>query len=146
MTSLYDACMRYKEDGTGLVVLAGKDYGMGSSRDWAAKGPNLLGIKTVIAESFERIHRSNLALMGVLPLQFKKGENAEVLGLTGKEAIHVHVDESIKPRDIAKVTAIDEAGNKKEFEVLVRFDSDIEIDYYRNGGILPMVLRGKLAE
>ncbi len=145
VTSLYDACMRYKEDGTGLVVLAGKDYGMGSSRDWAAKGPNLLGIKTVIAESFERIHRSNLALMGVLPLQFKKGENAEVLGLTGKEVIHVHVDESIKPRDIAKVTAIDEDGNKKEFEVLVRFDSDIEIDYYRNGGILPMVLRGKLS-
>src|SRR5690606_23107394 len=144
--SIYDACMRYKEDGTGLVVLAGKDYGMGSSRDWAAKGTNLLGIKTVIAESFERIHRSNLAMMGVLPLQFKKGENAEVLGLTGKELINVHIDENVKPRDIVKVTAIAEDGSKKEFEVLVRFDSEVEIDYYRNGGILQMVLRGKLAE
>lgn len=146
VSSIYDTCMRYKEDGTDLVVLAGKDYGMGSSRDWAAKGTTLLGIKTVIAESFERIHRSNLALMGVLPLQFKKGENADVLGLTGKEVLNVHIDESIKPRDIVKVTATDEDGNKKEFEVLVRFDSDVEIDYYRNGGILPMVLRGKLAD
>ncbi|MGE8205810.1 aconitate hydratase AcnA [Heyndrickxia sp. NPDC080065] len=144
VTSMYDACMKYKEEGTGLVVLAGKDYGMGSSRDWAAKGTNLLGIKTVIAESFERIHRSNLALMGVLPLQFKKGENAETLGLTGKEIIDVQIDENIKPRDIVTVTATDEAGNKKQFEVLVRFDSDIEIDYYRHGGILQMVLRDKL--
>lgn len=144
VTSMYDACMKYKEEGTGLVVLAGKDYGMGSSRDWAAKGTNLLGIKTVIAESFERIHRSNLALMGVLPLQFKKGENAETLGLTGKEIIDVKIDENIKPREIITVTATDEAGNKKQFEVLVRFDSDIEIDYYRHGGILQMVLRDKL--
>ncbi|MGE6260483.1 aconitate hydratase AcnA [Heyndrickxia sporothermodurans] len=144
VTSMYDACMKYKEEGTGLVVLAGKDYGMGSSRDWAAKGTNLLGIKTVIAESFERIHRSNLALMGVLPLQFKKGENAETLGLTGKEIIDVQIDENIKPREIITVTATDEAGNKKQFEVLVRFDSDIEIDYYRHGGILQMVLRDKL--
>ncbi|MDQ0220496.1 aconitate hydratase AcnA [Peribacillus cavernae] len=142
--AIYDACMNYKADGTGLAVIAGKDYGMGSSRDWAAKGTNLLGIKTVIAESFERIHRSNLVLMGVLPLQFKKGENAEVLGLTGIEAIDVHVDENVKPRDIVKVTATDENGNKKEFEVLVRFDSDVEIDYYRHGGILQMVLRDKL--
>lgn len=142
--SIYDACMKYKQDGTGLVVLAGKDYGMGSSRDWAAKGTNLLGIKTVIAESFERIHRSNLVLMGVLPLQFKEGENAETLGLTGKETIDVQIDENVKPRDIVKVTATDEAGNKKEFEVLVRFDSEVEIDYYRHGGILQMVLRNKL--
>ncbi len=142
--SIYDACMDYKQDGTGLVVLAGKDYGMGSSRDWAAKGTNLLGIKTVIAESFERIHRSNLVLMGVLPLQFKEGENADVLGLTGKETIEVAIDESVKPRDYVKVTATDEAGNKKEFEVLVRFDSEVEIDYYRHGGILQMVLRDKL--
>ncbi len=142
--AIYDACMKYKADGTGLAILAGKDYGMGSSRDWAAKGTNLLGIKTVIAESFERIHRSNLVLMGVLPLQFKAGENAETLGLTGKEAISVAVDESVKPRDIVKVTATDEAGNVKEFEVLVRFDSEVEIDYYRHGGILQMVLRGKL--
>ncbi|WP_260286140.1 aconitate hydratase AcnA [Peribacillus aracenensis] len=142
--AIYDACMKYKADGTGLAVIAGKDYGMGSSRDWAAKGTNLLGIKTVIAESFERIHRSNLALMGVLPLQFKEGENAETLGLTGKEAIAVKIDETVKPRDIVTVTATDEAGNVKEFDVLVRFDSEIEIDYYRHGGILQMVLRNKL--
>lgn len=144
--SMYDTCMKYKEDGTGLVVIAGKDYGMGSSRDWAAKGTYLLGIKTVIAESFERIHRSNLAMMGVLPLQFKKGENAETLGLTGKEVINVYIDENVKPRDIVKVTAVSEDGSKKEFEVLVRFDSIVEIDYYRNGGILPLVLREKLAQ
>ncbi len=142
--SIYDACMKYKEEGTGLMVIAGKDYGMGSSRDWAAKGTNLLGIKTVIAESFERIHRSNLVLMGVLPLQFKDGESAEVLGLTGKETFEVAVDETVKPRDFVKVTATDEEGNKKEFEALVRFDSEVEIDYYRHGGILRMVLRDKL--
>ncbi|MEH7346882.1 aconitate hydratase AcnA [Bacillus sp. JJ1532] len=143
--SIYDACMKYKEEDTGLVVLAGKDYGMGSSRDWAAKGTNLLGIKTVIAESYERIHRSNLVLMGVLPLQFKDGDSAETLGLTGKETIDVQIDENVRPRDLVKVTATDEEGNKKEFEVLVRFDSEVEIDYYRHGGILQMVLREKLA-
>ncbi|MED4454836.1 aconitate hydratase AcnA [Metabacillus fastidiosus] len=144
VTSIYDACMKYKENSTGLVVFAGQDYGMGSSRDWAAKGPNLLGVKTVIAESFERIHRSNLVLMGVLPLQFKDGENAETLGLTGKETVSVEIDETVKPRDFVKVTAVDENGTKKEFEVLVRFDSEVEIDYYRHGGILQMVLRDKL--
>jgi len=144
VTSIYDACMKYKENGTGLVILAGNDYGMGSSRDWAAKGTNLLGIKTVIAESYERIHRSNLVLMGVLPLQFKNGESAETLGLTGKEVIDVQIDENVRPRDFVKVTATDDQGNKKEFEALVRFDSEVEIDYYRHGGILPMVLREKL--
>ncbi|WP_026695803.1 aconitate hydratase AcnA [Peribacillus kribbensis] len=144
--SIYDACMKYQQDGTGLIVIAGKDYGMGSSRDWAAKGTNLLGIKTVLAESFERIHRSNLVLMGVLPLQFKAGENAETLGLTGKETISVQLDEKVRPRDLLKVTATDEAGNTKEFEVLVRFDSEVEIEYYRHGGILQMVLRQKLQE
>lgn len=142
--SIYDACMKYKEEGTGLVVLAGNDYGMGSSRDWAAKGTNLLGIKTVIAQSFERIHRSNLVLMGVLPLQFKQGESAETLGLTGNEVIDVQIDENVKPRDYVKVTAKKENGDVVEFEVLVRFDSDVEIDYYRHGGILQMVLREKL--
>ncbi|MCM3567733.1 aconitate hydratase AcnA [Neobacillus mesonae] len=142
--SIYDACMKYKENGTGLMVVAGKDYGMGSSRDWAAKGTNLLGIKTVLAESFERIHRSNLVLMGVLPLQFKEGENAETLGLTGKETFEVQVDENVKPHDLVKVTAVDENGNKKEFEAVVRFDSEVEIDYYRHGGILQMVLRERL--
>jgi aconitate hydratase len=141
---IYDACMKYQQDGTGLAVLAGKDYGMGSSRDWAAKGTNLLGIKTVIAESFERIHRSNLVLMGVLPLQFKDGDSAETLGLTGKETFDVEIDENVKPRQMLKVTATDEEGNKKEFEVVARFDSEVEIDYYRHGGILQMVLRNKL--
>ncbi|WP_018663557.1 aconitate hydratase AcnA [Heyndrickxia acidiproducens] len=144
VTSIYDAAMKYKENGTGLAILAGKDYGMGSSRDWAAKGTNLLGIKTVIAESFERIHRSNLVLMGVLPLQFKKGENAETLGLTGKETFDVQIDETVKPHDWVKVTATNETGAKVEFEALVRFDSEVEIEYYRHGGILQMVLRGRL--
>jgi len=142
--SIYDACMKYKEKGVGLVVLAGNDYGMGSSRDWAAKGTNLLGIKTVIAQSFERIHRSNLVLMGVLPLQFRQGESADTLGLTGKEIIDVHIDEHVKPRDYVKVTAKKENGDVIEFEALVRFDSEVEIDYYRHGGILQMVLREKL--
>ncbi|WLR52564.1 aconitate hydratase AcnA [Bacillus tianshenii] len=141
---IYDAAMKYKESGTGLVVLAGKDYGMGSSRDWAAKGTNLLGIKTVIAESYERIHRSNLVLMGVLPLQFKDGDSHESLGLTGRETFEVDIDENIKPRQLVNVRATDEDGNTKEFEVLARFDSDVEIDYYRNGGILQMVLREKM--
>lgn len=135
--------MKYKEDKTGLVVLAGKDYGMGSSRDWAAKGTNLLGIRTVIAESFERIHRSNLVFMGVLPLQFKQGENADTLGLTGKEVIEVDVDETVRPRDLVTVRAINEDGNVTTFEAVVRFDSEVEIDYYRHGGILQMVLREK---
>ncbi|MFB4211230.1 aconitate hydratase AcnA [Shouchella sp. JSM 1781072] len=142
--SIYDAAMKYKEDNTGLVVIAGQDYGMGSSRDWAAKGTNLLGIKTVIAESYERIHRSNLVLMGVLPLQFKAGESAESLGLTGKESISVAIDDTVKPRDHVKVTAVAEDGTKTEFDVLVRFDSDVDVDYYRHGGILQMVLRDKL--
>ena len=144
--SIYDAAMKYKEDGTGLVILAGKDYGMGSSRDWAAKGTFLLGIKAVIAESYERIHRSNLVYMGVLPLQFKEGESYETLGLTGKETIDIQLDENIKPRDFVKVTATKEDGSKVEFEVLARFDSEVEIDYYRHGGILQMVLREKLAQ
>ncbi len=143
--SIYDAAMQYKEDGTGLVVIAGKDYGMGSSRDWAAKGTNLLGVKTVIAESFERIHRSNLALMGVLPLQFKQGESAETLGLNGKETFEVQVDENVKPRQLVAVKATDAEGKVTEFEAIVRFDSEVEIDYYRHGGILQMVLREKLA-
>ncbi|MCM3539039.1 aconitate hydratase AcnA [Priestia endophytica] len=142
--SIYDACMRYKEDNTPLIVMGGKDYGMGSSRDWAAKGTNLLGIKTVIAESFERIHRSNLVLMGVLPLQFKEGDSADKLGLTGKETFNIAIDENVKPRDFVKVTATDENGKVTEFEALVRFDSEVEIDYYRHGGILQMVLRDKL--
>ena len=130
VTSIYNACMRYKQEGVGLVVIAGEGYGMGSSRDWAAKGVALLGVKAVIAKSYERIHRSNLALMGVLPLQFREGESAESLELTGEEVFTIHVDDHIKPRSLVKVTACDKDGNEKEFEVLVRFDSEVEIDYY----------------
>lgn len=143
---IFDACMKYQADGTGLIVLAGNDYGMGSSRDWAAKGTNLLGVKTVIAESYERIHRSNLVMMGVLPLQFLKGDSAEKFGLDGSEKFSVEIHEGIKPRDEVKVTAVKTDGTTVEFNALARFDSEVEIDYYRHGGILQMVLRGKLAE
>ncbi|MCD5322794.1 MULTISPECIES: aconitate hydratase AcnA [Pontibacillus] len=142
---IYDAAMKYQQDGTPLLVVAGKDYGMGSSRDWAAKGTNLLGIKTVIAESFERIHRSNLVMMGVLPLQFKSGDSADSLGLTGQETFNIEIDESVQPHDEVKVVATDDKGNKTEFNVIARFDSPVEIDYYRNGGILQKVLRDKMA-
>ena len=141
--TIYDACMKYKENNTGLAVLAGKDYGMGSSRDWAAKGPKLLGIKMVIAESYERIHRSNLVMMGILPLQFMEGDTADSLGLTGEETFCVAIDDSVKPSQKVKVTA---ALNDKtvEFNCIVRFDSNVDVDYYRHGGILQMVLREKL--
>ncbi len=142
---IFDAAMKYKEDGTGLVVLAGNDYGMGSSRDWAAKGTNLLGVKTVIAQSYERIHRSNLVMMGVLPLQFKEGESADTLGLDGTETIAVDLDENVQPGQTVKVTATKEDGTTVEFGVTARFDSNVEIDYYRHGGILQLVLRKKLA-
>src|SRR5690625_573926 len=138
--------MKYKEDGTGLVVIGGKDYGMGSSRDWAAKGSNLLGVKAVIAESFERIHRSNLVMMGVLPLVFADGKSAESLGLTGKESFTINIDETVTPGDVVEVVATDEAGNETKFNVVVRFDSEVEMDYYRHGGILQMVLRNRIAE
>ncbi|MFJ6208777.1 aconitate hydratase AcnA [Lysinibacillus sp. NPDC092081] len=143
---IYDACMKYQEQGTGLVVLAGNDYGMGSSRDWAAKGTFLLGVKTVIAQSYERIHRSNLVMMGVLPLQFMPGESAETLGLTGKEEISVNITDNVKPREILTVTAKSEDGSVKTFQALARFDSEVEVDYYRHGGILQMVLRAKAAQ
>ncbi|AVK84951.1 aconitate hydratase AcnA [Lysinibacillus sp. B2A1] len=143
---IYDACMKYQEQGTGLVVLAGNDYGMGSSRDWAAKGTFLLGVKTVIAQSYERIHRSNLVMMGVLPLQYLNGESADSLGLTGKEEISVNITDDVKPRDILTVTAKSEDGTVKTFQALARFDSEVEVDYYRHGGILQMVLRAKAAE
>lgn len=142
---IYTAAMKYQQDETPLMVLAGNDYGMGSSRDWAAKGTDLLGIRTVLAESFERIHRSNLVMMGVLPLQFQPEDSIESLGLSGRETFDVEVGESVKPRDLVKVTATDEEGNKKEFEVIARFDSEVEVDYYRHGGILQMVLRNKLS-
>src|SRR5690625_2222392 len=142
--TIYDAAMKYQENGTGLVVLGGKDYGMGSSRDWAAKGSDLLGVEAVIAESYERIHRSNLVMMGVLPLVYEKGESTDKLGLTGKETFNIKIDESVRPNDRLEVTATDEDGKTKTFHVIARFDSDVEIGYYRNGGILQTVLRSKL--
>jgi aconitate hydratase len=123
------------------VVLAGQDYGMGSSRDWAAKGTYLLGVKAVIAESYERIHRSNLIGMGVLPLEFKDGETPESLGLTGKESYDIAVDDSVQPLQDLGVTATDDDGKKTSFKTRVRIDTPVEVDYYRNGGILHAVLR-----
>ena len=135
--TLYEAAMKYKEEGVPLVILAGKEYGTGSSRDWAAKGTLLLGVKAVIAESYERIHRSNLAGMGVLPLQFKPGENALSLGLTGRELFSIEGTEKIeKPGTEVIVHAKREDGSEITFQAIARLDTPIEIDYYRNGGIL----------
>jgi aconitate hydratase len=136
---IYDAAMQYKEAGTPLVVLAGKEYGTGSSRDWAAKGTLLLGVKTVIAQSFERIHRSNLVGMGVLPLQFKEGENADSLGLDGSETFDI--DGLTAGASTVTVKATKESGETTEFEAKVRIDTPKEWDYYQNGGILHYVLR-----
>lgn len=144
--SIYDAAMKYQQDGTGLVVIAGDDYGMGSSRDWAAKGTNLLGVKAVIAASYERIHRSNLVMMGVLPLQFVDGEDADSLGFDGSETFDIQVGEDVMPGHILDAVATNQDGKKTEFKVKARFDSEVEVDYYRNGGILQLVLRNKLKE
>jgi len=144
VTSIYEASLRYKQDQTPLIAIAGKEYGTGSARDWAAKGTMLLGIRAVIAESFERIHRSNLVGMGVLPLQFRDGESAASLGLSGREHFDLHVDETLKPGAQVTVTATDEQGGKKTFQVRCRIDTPVEIDYYRNGGILQTVLRSFL--
>jgi aconitate hydratase len=144
---IFDAALKYKADGTPLAVLAGKDYGMGSSRDWAAKGTLLLGIKMVIAESYERIHRSNLVGMGVLPLQFKEGDSAESLGLTGDERLStLNVDSDLHPMQTVNVKAMRADGSEIVFETTCRIDTPVEVDYYRNGGILHTVLRNFLAE
>ena len=143
---IYDAALKYQADGTPLIVLGGKDYGMGSSRDWAAKGTLLLGIKAVIAESIERIHRSNLVMMGVLPLTFAEGESYQSLGLTGHESFDIPIADDVQPLDKLTLTAADEDGKQTQFEVTVRLDSPVEVDYYRNGGILHTVLRNFLAE
>ncbi len=139
--SIYDAAMKYKAAGTPLVVFAGKEYGTGSSRDWAAKGTILLGVKAVIAESFERIHRSNLIGMGVLPLQFKEGDSWASLGLTGDEEVTVHGVDKIAPRTEVKVTIRSADGKARDINVLVRIDTADELDYYRHGGILQYVVR-----
>jgi aconitate hydratase len=133
--TIYEAAERYLSEGTPLVVLAGKEYGSGSSRDWAAKGPNLLGVRAVIAESYERIHRSNLLMLGILPLQYLDGENAASLGLTGREEFAV---EGVDNGDAREVTV---RADEKEFRARLRLDTPVEREYLRHGGILPFVLR-----
>jgi aconitate hydratase len=144
--SIYDAAQKYEADGTPLLVLAGKEYGTGSSRDWAAKGTFLLGVKAVLAESYERIHRSNLVGMGVLPLQFKAGQSAEALGLTGHETYTIHVDDDLQPLQDVQVDVTDAQENTRTITMTCRVDTPVEVDYYRNGGILQTVLRGFLNE
>ena len=139
--SVYEASLAYREAGVPLVVLAGIDYGMGSSRDWAAKGTFLLGVRAVIAESFERIHRSNLVMMGVLPLTFPEGQNADSLGLDGTEVFDVDVDDSLTPGQPVDVRATKADGTVTVFTATARCDTPIEVDYLRHGGILHMVLR-----
>jgi aconitate hydratase len=139
--TVYEASLSYRKAGVPLVVLAGKDYGMGSSRDWTAKGTFELGVRAVIAESFERIHRSNLVMMGVLPLTFSEGESADSLGLDGTESYAIDIDDELKPRQRVSVRATRDDGGVKQFDVICRCDTDVEIEYLRNGGILHMVIR-----
>ena len=142
---IYEASLRYQAAGIPLVVLAGREYGTGSSRDWAAKGSNLLGVRAVIATSYERIHRSNLVGMGVLPLQFPAGESARSLGLDGTETFDIlGIADGVAPNSTLRVTARKSDGSEVGFEADVRLDSDVEVEYYQNGGILHTVLR-KLA-
>ncbi|WP_425398766.1 aconitate hydratase AcnA [Aeoliella sp.] len=144
---IYDASMKYQADGTPLVILAGSEYGTGSSRDWAAKGTFLLGVRAVLAASYERIHRSNLVMMGVLPLEFEPGSTWQSLGLTGEETFSIpELGEDLKPGQTIKVSAADSSGSAKEFAMKVRIDTPVELDYYRHGGILQFVLRKLLAE
>ncbi|MHB2026343.1 MAG: aconitate hydratase AcnA [Elusimicrobiota bacterium] len=141
--SIFDAAQKYKAAGVPLIILAGKEYGSGSSRDWAAKGPALLGVKAVIAQSFERIHRSNLVGMGVLPLQFADGQSAQSLGLTGHEVFQIGAAAGLAPRAVLEISCADEtnsAASRKTFKVLARIDTPIELEYYRRGGVLRYVL------
>ncbi|MDW5443744.1 aconitate hydratase [Polaromonas sp. SM01] len=142
---IYDAAMQYMANGMPTVIFAGEEYGTGSSRDWAAKGTQLLGIKAVVAKSFERIHRSNLVGMGVLPLQFKAGDSWQTLGLTGKEVIDVLPDPDLKPQSEATLVITRADGTQQKLQLILRIDTPIEVDYYRHGGILPFVLRQLLA-
>ncbi len=140
--SIFDAAVRYAEAGTPLVILAGKEYGSGSSRDWAAKGPMLQGVRAVIAESYERIHRSNLVGMGILPLQYLPGETAASLGLTGRETFGVTgLSDGLRPRQELAVVARGEDGRETRFRVISRLDGEIDLTYMRNGGVLQTVLR-----
>jgi aconitate hydratase len=141
-SSVFEASMRYQAEGVPLLVLAGKEYGSGSSRDWAAKGTFMLGVRAVIAESYERIHRSNLIGMGVLPLEFLPGQDRESLGLSGEEVYDVEgVAKDLGPRKKLNVRAVSADGSEKRFETLARIDTAVELDYYRHGGILQYVLR-----
>jgi aconitate hydratase len=140
--TFYEAAMQYRQEGTPLVILAGKEYGTGSSRDWAAKGVRLLGVRAVIAQSFERIHRSNLVGMGILPLQFKEGQNAEQLGLTGDEIFSIRdLGGELHPRMEISVEALHRDGAKIRFNTIARLDTPVEVEYYIHGGILPAVAR-----
>jgi aconitate hydratase len=142
---IYDAAMRYKQDEVNLIIIAGKEYGTGSSRDWAAKGPKLLGISAVIAESFERIHRSNLIGMGILPLEFINGINRKTLQINGTEKIDiVDIADQLKPRMKIKALLTRADGSQQDIELLSRIDTYNEVDYYKNGGILQHVIRGML--
>jgi aconitate hydratase len=140
--SIYDAACEYKESGTPLVVFAGPEYGTGSSRDWAAKGTRLLGVRAVIAQSFERIHRSNLVGMGVLPCQFKEGTSVQSLNLNGSETFDLlNIGDDLQPRQEVPLVIHRSNGEKETVSVIVRLDTPVEVDYYRHGGILPYVLR-----
>jgi aconitate hydratase len=144
--SIYDAAIKYQAAGVPLLVFAGQEYGSGSSRDWAAKGTRLLGVRAVIAQSFERIHRSNLVGMGVLPCQFPEGANARTLGIDGTETFDLTgLEAGIRPRGEALLAIRRTDGSSQEVPLLVRIDTPIEVDYYRNGGILPFVLRQLVA-
>jgi aconitate hydratase len=142
---IYDAAMKYMAEGTPTVVFGGEEYGTGSSRDWAAKGTQLLGIKAVIAKSFERIHRSNLVGMGVLPLQFKPGDSWESLGIVGDELFDIELASEIKPQQDATLVITAKDGSSRKVPLVLRIDTPIEVDYYKHGGILPFVLRQLLA-
>jgi aconitate hydratase len=140
--AIYDASMKYQEAGTPLVIFAGQEYGTGSSRDWAAKGTRLLGVKAVVAQSFERIHRSNLVGMGVLPLQFAEGVSAQSLGLDGTETFDLlELGDDLKPMSTVTLVITRKDGTREEVALRSRIDTGIEVDYYRHGGILPFVLR-----
>jgi aconitate hydratase len=145
--SIYDAAMKYKADGRPLVIFAGQEYGTGSSRDWAAKGTRLMGVNAVVAESFERIHRSNLVGMGVLPLQFKEGQSAASLKLDGTETFDLSGLEGtdVRPRQDVKLTIRRADGSTETADVTLRIDTPIELEYFKNGGILPYVLRQLIA-
>ena len=142
--TVFDAAMNYQKENIPLIILAGRDYGSGSSRDWAAKGVALLGVRAIIAGSFERIHRSNLVGTGIMPLQFKEGESAKSLDLKGDETYNIPGLSDLKPNQEIRVTAVSPSGAVTEFNVISRLDSEIEVAYYRNGGILQYVLRNFL--